>query len=209
MAYAFAGNSPYLFGDPTGAIFGFIDLNISARIRNELQLISLAASSFASRLLESLRFARNALLQLGGQIGNAASRIGTPFNPLGRAAGPNCVNAVCAFLNSVTERTLVRATDAIQWNGGLINNALNQIRGHVPGLRTGAIQSIGQMATANSRQFFIVFRGGSSTTSDHVLIGIVNNGVRMLYDPQSGQRFYDLAAFGPFRAIPVLLGNTQ
>jgi hypothetical protein len=96
---------------------------------------------------------------------------------------------------------LIPAGEHSAANFGSIAVARGQIAAQT-GVRIGSGQ-LNELATANARQFFIVFRGTSATQSDHAAIGIVNAGRRLIYDPQSGQRFTNLADFGSFTAWPV------
>lgn len=110
---------------------------------------------------------------------------------------------MCAFLESVKSGELVTAGTDVAWNGGSIARA-NAIIADDVGLSAIGRPQVGTLATAHSRQFFIVYEGGSMSASRHVLVGIVNRGRAMLYDPQSGQRYYDIAAHGRFVAFPIL-----
>ena len=60
------------------------------------------------------------------------------------------------------------------------------------------------LMTGRGRQFFAVFRGSNPTMSDHVVVGIVNNGKSMLYEPQTGPRITNLVEFGNFTAYPLI-----
>jgi hypothetical protein len=127
-----------------------------------------------------------------------------PFNPTdGRR---NCVGAVCAFLRSVTEHTLVEATKEVWPNGGSIRTALKLIRDRT-NVKTSLPKFVqfNTLETAHKRQFFIVFKGTDPEISDHVAVGIFNNGRARIYDPQSHQLYDDIREFGPFQAYPVTL----
>lgn len=65
------------------------------------------------------------------------------------------------------------------------------------------------METARARQFFIVYRGSNPKISNHVVVGIVNNGTQMIYDPQNGAKYFDPKEFGPFTAWPVRFNGTS
>ena len=139
--------------------------------------------------------------EAAGEIGSAAvARAGTPFNPSG--AMTNCVNGVCAFLKSVKNGTLSRATADVAKNGGSIQKALSQIAQQT-GAKIGAVPQFNALKTAKAEQFFIVFKGSNPKVSDHVAVGIVKNGRSLIYDAQTGQRFWNLADFGSFTAYPV------
>jgi RHS repeat-associated protein len=151
---------------------------------------------------------RSGLWLLGAKGGAAAREVAgagssvlkAPFNPTGSMT--NCVNGVCAFLNSVRTGTFRTAGADVAENLGSIRTVLTQVEG-----QTGAqIARAGQwnvLQTGHNRQFFVVFRGSSAAASDHVAVGIVNNGRSLIYDPQTGQRFWNLADFGSFTAYPV------
>jgi hypothetical protein len=113
----------------------------------------------------------------------------------------NCVNGVCAFLNSVGSGSLETASADVAWNGGSIARANGQIL-EATGVRMGQMQA-GTLETARARQFFVVYPGTSAQTADHVLIGINNGGRTMLYDPQIGAKIFDVGSYGPFVAFPV------
>jgi RHS repeat-associated protein len=124
------------------------------------------------------------------------------FNPSGSER--NCVNGVCAFLNTIKTKQLRTASPDVAENGGLINNALKQIS-----QQTGAKYSkhfqFNDLQTANSRQFYAVFQGSSSKVSGHIAVGINNKGRKTIFDPQSGETFKDLSEFGDFVAFPLKL----
>jgi RHS repeat-associated protein len=130
--------------------------------------------------------------------GTGGARV-APFNPSGSMS--NCVNGVCAFLNSVKNGRLFTASADVTENLGSVRTALRQIEAGT-GARIGAGQ-FNQLATGRARQFFIVFKGSSASMSEHVAIGIVNNERRLIYDPQIGTTFYNLSDFGTFTAYPV------
>jgi hypothetical protein len=149
------------------------------------------------RALQVASTARGAVQEIataGGSIGRVA-----PFNPSGSLS--NCVNGVCAFLNSVKNGSLETASADVAWNGGSIARANAQIL-DATGARMGAMQS-GTLNTARARQFFVVYPGTSARTAEHVLVGINNGGKSMLYDPQIGAKIFDVRSFGPFVAFPV------
>ncbi len=129
-----------------------------------------------------------------------AQLLKAPFNPSGSVT--NCVGTVCAFLNSVKGGELVQASENSAENLGRIARANAQIAAQT-GVTIGKLFQTNTLDTTNARQFFVVYPGVSTTNATHVLIGIVNYGTKMLYDPQTGQRFYDLAGFGNFVAFPV------
>ncbi|RYZ17654.1 MAG: hypothetical protein EOO70_01300, partial [Myxococcaceae bacterium] len=144
-----------------------------------------------------------ALTEMAGHIGaDASAGRKAPFNPTG--GKNNCVNGVCAFLESVRDGTLNldAALEPVRANGGIIRVALNQIRNRV-GVRWGVPQ-LNTLKTGRGTQFFVVFEGSNATTSGHVLIGITRNGRSMLYDPQRAQRFIPPSDFGPFTAYPLI-----
>ncbi|MGE6763456.1 RHS repeat-associated core domain-containing protein [Corallococcus interemptor] len=154
-------------------------------------------------LMTSINRARAAAMGAATEIGaSGGAPRQAPFNPTGLK--DNCVNGVCAYLESVRDGTLNldAAHEPVRTNGGVINRVLSQIRNRV-GLKWGSGQ-YNEMKTARSEQFFIVFRGSSRTISDHVAVGIVRNGRAMIYDPQSSQRFLNLSEFGPFTAYPII-----
>jgi len=119
----------------------------------------------------------------------------------------NCVNSVCAFLNTIKTGKLHTASPNVAYNGGKIREALNQIAKQT-GLRVAQsprqMQS-GTLNTGKQRQFFIVFQGSNSKVSGHVVIGINNKGNKTIFDPQSGQTYKNLKDFndGNFTAWPV------
>ncbi|MDC0679133.1 hypothetical protein [Sorangium atrum] len=86
-------------------------------------------------------------------------------------------------------------------NLGSIMTANRQIAAQT-GARFGSGQW-NQLLTGHSTQFFVVYRRSSATTSNHVVIGIVNQGKSLIFDPQTGQRFWNLRDFGSFTAYPV------
>jgi RHS repeat-associated protein len=141
-----------------------------------------------------------------GQVAGASSQVlrKAPFNPTGSTE--NCVNDVIAFLKSVKTGRLVQATSHVAENEGSILKSLEQIR-NATGAKTSssAWAQVNTLKTARARQFFIVFRGNSKDVAEHVAVGIVNNGRSLIYDPQTGQRFWNLADFGDFTAWGVLL----
>ncbi|WP_147443718.1 hypothetical protein [Corallococcus sicarius] len=145
----------------------------------------------------------SAAVELAGHIGaDSAGARPAPFNPTG--GKNNCVNGVCAFLESVREGSLNldAAMEPVRANGGLIRVALNQIRNRV-GVQFGDPQ-LNTLMTGRKKQFFVVFRGSGATMSDHVLVGISKNGRAVIYDPQSAGRFMTPADFGPFTAYPLI-----
>lgn len=142
-------------------------------------------------------------LQISGS--NAGKGRKAPFNPTN--SRNNCVACTAAFLQSVHERSLVEASGRFAVNNGAIRTANEHIMG-ITGFTLGR-QQLNTLATLNARQFFVVYRGASTQLSDHVVIGINNGGSTMIYDPQSGTKYFDLGKFGPFTAFPVHFPQSQ
>lgn len=113
----------------------------------------------------------------------------------------NCVNGVCAFLNSVKNGSLETASADVAENFGSIRTANSQIAAQT-GVRFGLPQQ-NTLLTGNARQFYVVYPGSSPTTASHVMIGINNGGKAMLYDPQIGAKIFNPGSFGPFIAFPI------
>ncbi len=129
-----------------------------------------------------------------------------PWNPSPRWG--NCVNTVCAFLDSVQAKTLKveEALKDVAWNGGKIDNALTHIRSRVSA-KTGRAQ-FKTLQTAKDEQFFVVFAGSNPNISDHVLVGITKKQKdgsfkSVLYDPQSHVT-HAPDSFGSFMAYPLM-----
>jgi hypothetical protein len=151
----------------------------------------------AAEVLEEASRAARGGVEIAG-AGTGSGRL-APFNPSGSMT--NCVNGVCSFLNSVKNGRLVTATADVAENLGSVRTVLRQV-GAETDARIGTGQ-FNQLVTGRARQFFVVFRGSSASMSDHVAVGIVNNGRPLIYDPQIGRTFYNLAEFGTFTAYPV------
>jgi RHS repeat-associated protein len=159
--------------------------------------LAMTPIDLAGEGLLALGFGSNGEIAGAGFVGEKIP----PFNPSnGRL---NCLNGVCAFFNSVKEGELVTASEDVAWNGGSIELANNQIEDAVDGIMLGDPQS-NTLNTARERQFFIVYPGSSAQFARHVMVGINNGGKLLLYDPQTGARFWDLAAFGRFVSFPVI-----
>jgi hypothetical protein len=130
------------------------------------------------------------------------------FNPLG--GKDNCVNSVCAFLNTIETKKLHTAGINVAENRGSVPAVLNQIE-ELTGVTIGRRVSA-QFSTLNTkrdRQFFIVFQGPDFEVSNHVAVGIVNKGNKTIFDPQTGQTFKNLsdwntAGSGSFTAFPLI-----
>ena len=153
------------------------------------------------KLLEpSLLAARDTLVATEEIAGAGKPVLKAPFNPTGSMK--NCVNGVCAFLNSVNSGSLKTASADVAENLGSIRTALSQVEAQT-GSQVGRAGQWNALRTGFDRQFFLVFRGSNVAVSDHVAVGIVNNGRSLIYDPQTGERFWNLADFGSFTAYPV------
>jgi Putative Ig domain len=129
------------------------------------------------------------------------------FNPT--SGKINCVDGVCAFLNTIKTKELHTAIpdSQVSSNGGRIHVALDEIA-EKTGVYFGKRNfQFNTLETARERQFFVIFDGASSVDSSHVAIGIVNRGNRTIFDPQSGETFKDFSKFGSGRFIsyPLLL----
>lgn len=136
-----------------------------------------------------------------GEIsGGSGSGLKAPFNPSGSMT--NCVNGVCAFLNSVKNGGLVTASADVAANSGSIARANSQIAA-ATGVRISPIFQQSTLNTARARQFFVVYPGRSASAARHVLVGINNGGKTMLYDPQVGTKIFDVSSYGPFVAFPL------
>jgi hypothetical protein len=134
------------------------------------------------------------------------------FNPTDGTI--NCVDGVCAFLNTIQTGKLHTAVSDknVLKNLGSIDTALKQIA-----QKTGA--TVGgkrhyqwnRLDTGKDRQFFVVFKGAGTDVSDHVAVGIVNKGNKVIFDPQSGTTFKNLNDWNTngngFVAFPVILKN--
>jgi hypothetical protein len=138
-----------------------------------------------------------------GHIGSATGKIlKAPFNPT--KSKRNCVQTVIAFLKSVKTGTLVRATEDVADNMGEIKRANRMIENAV-GVLISDAPADSVLHSAKTKQFFVVYKGSNAQVSDHVLIGIKNGNKTMLYDPQTGERFYGnlRETFGRFMAYAV------
>lgn len=129
------------------------------------------------------------------------------FNPT--SGKINCVDGVCAFLNTIKTKELHTAIpdSQVSSNGGRIHVALDEIA-EKTGVYFGKRNfQFNTLETARERQFFVIFDGASSVDSSHVAIGIVNRGNRTIFDPQSGETFKDFSKFGSGRFVsyPLLL----
>lgn len=133
-----------------------------------------------------------------GQIGANGGKLST-FNP--ESGRTNCVQCVIAFLKTTKGRQLETASSEAAENLGLIKNA-NQHIVQQAGVRLGEAQ-YSAMDTARQVQYYVVYKGTSKVRADHVMVGVNRNGRRMIYDPQTGERFTDLSKFGPFVSFPV------
>ena len=144
---------------------------------------------------------------VGPLVGASGSGRTSPYNPTGGKI--NCVDGVCAFLNSVkTGRVQTAVPDAfVIDNGGKIQVALDQIEQKTGVYFGKRAAQFGELTTARERQFFVVFEGVSTVDSNHVAIGIFNNSKMRIYDPQSGEKFNNISDFrsGKFTAYPLLL----
>ncbi len=158
----------------------------------------------AARLLGT-RTAAGAVVT--GEIGAVAAgtkELKAPFNPL--KGQSNCVQAVIAFLRSVTMRTLVTARPDAAYNGGRIATANGQIAAQA-GVRISPLGQQSTLMTTKPIQFFIVYPGSNASFAKHVLIGMNIAGRTLLYDPQSGEKFADVTKYGAFIAFPIALGK--
>jgi RHS repeat-associated protein len=160
-------------------------------INNPLSLGGSPGGAAERELVESVE---------GAEISGARGASTAPWNPDGSRTG--CVNGVCGFLNSVKDGTYRAPPTYLPANGGSIAKANGQIAEET-GVQVGLIPQTGALRSGYSRQFFIVYRGTNVRFSDHVAIGIVNNGRSLICDPQTGQRFWNTADFGSFTAYPV------
>ncbi|HMY19343.1 MAG TPA: hypothetical protein PKA58_23630, partial [Polyangium sp.] len=151
-------------------------------------------------------FQLNLVPHIGAGRGPDGKRL-PPFNPNGGAGVENCVPCVIAFIQSVQKRELVEASRDYPENLGFISRAKQHIIEQT-GVRFGDQQD-NVMHTAHARQFFVVSLGRNRTVSGHVLIGIVQNGRPMLYDPRSHVRYLDPETFPRFTAFPILLNNNR
>jgi len=102
----------------------------------------------------------------------------------------------------VRTRTLQTAATQVAHNGGRIAVALEQLSAQT-GARFG-MRQFNTLATGRAQQLFAVFPGSNPKMASHVLVGIVTNGKKMLYDPQTGARVTTLADFGNFTAYPLI-----
>jgi RHS repeat-associated protein len=156
--------------------------------------VQLFAGPVAEKGAEASAVAIEAEIAGGARAGQSA------FNAAGGRS--NCVNCVIAFLKSVKEGRLVTASGDIAENLGSIAKANKQIAEQLGG-RISSFAQRNALATTRERQFFVVYPGNSETSATHVLIGINNRGATMLYDPQSGERFYNIMAKGNFFAFGI------
>jgi hypothetical protein len=131
--------------------------------------------------------------------GTGVSRL-APFNPSGSMT--NCVNGVCAFLNSVKNGQLVTAGADVAENLGSMRIANEQIAAQT-GVRFSLNPQQSTLLSGYDRQFFVVYPGSSPNIATHVLVGIRLGGRALLYDPQTGARIPDVAGFGPFISFPI------
>ncbi|NUQ48584.1 MAG: hypothetical protein HUU27_01495 [Phycisphaerae bacterium] len=183
-----AGGEGGLLSDPamrtaTGLA---VDTSIGLAVVNAIQAGEVAAARSA------------APAQVGATP--AAGR-SAPFNPSNSRT--NCVNGVCAFIESVQSGTLVTADANVAKNLGSIATVNNQIAART-GVRIGSPQQ-STLETARKTQFFLVYPGRSQTEANHIMIGIGRReGGARLYDPQSGAKFADSNNFGPFVAFPII-----
>ncbi len=141
--------------------------------------------------------------EIAGVTAVGGKELKAPFNPNPPPARNNCVQCVVAFLKSVTSGRLVTADPNVVSNGGSIAVARNMITAAAR-VRFGEPQQ-STLNTPRTLQFFVVFDGANKDFSDHVLMGINLAGKDFLYDPQSGEKFSDIAKYGTFIAFPVLL----
>jgi hypothetical protein len=169
-----------------------IDWDVSQQFKNDLKWM---AAGTAAKGLRALALALGGV----GEIAGASRILRAPFNPSGSRT--NCVNSVAAFLKSVKEGRLFTASEHVSENLGSIRTANRQIAAQT-GVRFGEGQ-FNALRTGKETQFFVVYRGASREEAEHVAVGIVNKGKSMIYDPQTGERFRNVADFGTFTAYPV------
>ncbi len=196
-----AGVGVMLFGPPVAALVENAYLHLATSLARPLIAGTRIAAAINGNPVVSGGVGAGATAAAGATEEIAGTNVGraAPFNPSGSMT--NCVNGVCAFLNSVKNGRLETASADVALNLGRITTANNQIAAQT-GVRFGQFQQ-STLLTGYARQFYVVYPGSSTTFATHVMIGINNGGKMMLYDPQIGARIFNPKSFGPFVAFPV------
>jgi hypothetical protein len=182
--------------------------SVAFRERDRIPDLENGTSLSGQEQVASAKFEnQTAEIHLGSQVGSSRKDGNSLFNPTGGKV--NCVDSVCAFLNTIKTKSLHTAIpdSLVPDNGGRIHVVLDQIA-EKTGVYFGKRPvQVNDLKTARDRQFFVVFDGTSATNSSHVAIGIANKGHKTIFDPQSGVTHKDLSKFGSgkFVAYPLLL----